>query len=824
MGEARERWRSRGLEAARQMSIPASSREVARREVRDPTAATQPVSTKYLSPGAPMISEWDADQAVRLAFYSNVIVYRCMQILADTVAGCPFRAGPRPPSEPGAAAEHNPNARLAQLLGPPPGGPAPKLTARRLWSWSVVQRKLTGRHGWEIETADTNEVVALWPLVSSELKAIPSRRGAEWWDRFEYGKDPDTKEPRKLDLDHVVYGWNPAATDFRQPESCLQAARLDVSVAVMMGRYNHSFLRNDARPAAVVVTEAFASDEDFWRFKSQWNGNFGGPDNAGKIAFLEIGDDENAASKVKPVDALNVQVLGLSQKDARFIEQEKAALERVAIACGVPWSRLSATERTFNNAGQEDENFWFDTMIPLLTDLADEVNMQLAPRLGGEVGWFDLGHVKVFKPTRSVLNIDPIGLFQAGLASKDEARELVKLPAVDGGDVFASDLQAVPALPSAAQVTAALPAAASAQVEHRERQPWFSQSGESVSYWVGGPGSEITCSSPQRATTIAPAPPSAGAAGSGEVPSPEPDPATRIAEEQEQRRSIIWKANDATVRTLEKQWQRALHRLFARQQRTVISRLEGNRGRRVLEQRANADDIFDRHHWLNDTFDEVLGLFEAVTGAGFSRMAQMFGIDFDLEAPYAQKFIASRANQLAGQVTDTTYGAIKDALAAGVQEGESIPQIADRVRNVFDVASTSRSEMIARTEVNSAYGGSTRLAGDQLPQDVLGGYEWVSTRDARTRDDHAAADGQVIVQDATFDVGGEPLQYPGDPSGSADNVINCRCTLISLTPDEMAARSGLRPVDVAAQLLGEIRHGDVIDELALRRRWLTLVA
>ena len=28
-----------------------------------------------------------------------------------------------------------------------------------------------------------------------------------------------------------------------------------------------------------------------------------------------------------------------------------------------------------------------------------------------------------------------------------------------------------------------------------------------------------------------------------------------------------------------------------------------------------------------------------------------------------------------------------------------------------------------------------------------------------------------------FSVGGEQLEYPGDPSGSAENVINCKCVI-----------------------------------------------
>jgi hypothetical protein len=40
---------------------------------------------------------------------------------------------------------------------------------------------------------------------------------------------------------------------------------------------------------------------------------------------------------------------------------------------------------------------------------------------------------------------------------------------------------------------------------------------------------------------------------------------------------------------------------------------------------------------------------------------------------------------------------------------------------------------------------------------------------------HMLADGQVVKPDQPFVVGGEELMYPRDPSGSADNTINCSC-------------------------------------------------
>jgi SPP1 gp7 family putative phage head morphogenesis protein len=195
-------------------------------------------------------------------------------------------------------------------------------------------------------------------------------------------------------------------------------------------------------------------------------------------------------------------------------------------------------------------------------------------------------------------------------------------------------------------------------------------------------------------------------------------------------------------------------------------------------------------------------------------------VSFDLEAPFVQDFIRARANQLAGQVTSSTYAAIQQALADGVSQGASIDDLAASVQQVFDVASSSRAKTIARTEVISASNGSASLAAAQLPADVAAGQEWISTRDERTRDDHADADGQVVAMGQPFDVGGEALLYPGDPGGDGGNVINCRCTVAFLTPKDMEGRS--RPVRVVPLRLAQfalrtVTVGGDFDEHEFRR-------
>lgn len=51
--------------------------------------------------------------------------------------------------------------------------------------------------------------------------------------------------------------------------------------------------------------------------------------------------------------------------------------------------------------------------------------------------------------------------------------------------------------------------------------------------------------------------------------------------------------------------------------------------------------------------------------------------------------------------------------------------------------------------------------------------QWDAVLDGRTRDSHRRVDGEIRELEEKFSNG---LMFPGDPSGSAAEVINCRCT------------------------------------------------
>ena len=52
---------------------------------------------------------------------------------------------------------------------------------------------------------------------------------------------------------------------------------------------------------------------------------------------------------------------------------------------------------------------------------------------------------------------------------------------------------------------------------------------------------------------------------------------------------------------------------------------------------------------------------------------------------------------------------------------------------------------------------------------------WMCSFVPESREAHMAADGQEVVLDDDFTIGGQPMAYPGDPKGGPENDCNCLC-------------------------------------------------
>lgn len=170
--------------------------------------------------------------------------------------------------------------------------------------------------------------------------------------------------------------------------------------------------------------------------------------------------------------------------------------------------------------------------------------------------------------------------------------------------------------------------------------------------------------------------------------------------------------------------------------------------------------------------------------------AQLFGSGFGWrERPNILAYLAGVRDRLTNTPREV-FDLVSGQIAAGVTLGEGIPEIRDRVEIVLSTTATerwpNRAVVIARTETLGALNGSRFDAFAAFDEETDDEMErmWLSTVDARTRPTHVLADGQRVGVTDPFMVGGFPLMFPGDPSGPAHEVIQCRCTTLLLEKGE----------------------------------------
>ncbi len=143
-------------------------------------------------------------------------------------------------------------------------------------------------------------------------------------------------------------------------------------------------------------------------------------------------------------------------------------------------------------------------------------------------------------------------------------------------------------------------------------------------------------------------------------------------------------------------------------------------------------------------------------------------------------------------IGETTIKGLKETLAEGLAAGDTGPMMAARVRKLFDETYVGRATTIARTEIVSAANAGATMAGKQAGMEKK---RWIATLDEHTRDDHEAADGQVVGINETFNVGGVSLRYPGDPEATdPSQTINCRCAVSTISGEEKAYYEGIEKV------------------------------
>lgn len=138
-------------------------------------------------------------------------------------------------------------------------------------------------------------------------------------------------------------------------------------------------------------------------------------------------------------------------------------------------------------------------------------------------------------------------------------------------------------------------------------------------------------------------------------------------------------------------------------------------------------------------------------------------------------------------INDGVKQQIEDILRQGIADGLSGDEVADKINEALGGDADARAERITRSESTGALNAGADAVRQELAlAGVVSGKMWLAIEDKDTRETHAEANEQEVAVDEEFDIGGEAARYPGDPNLSAEERVNCRCTVISLTVGDEA--------------------------------------
>ena len=173
---------------------------------------------------------------------------------------------------------------------------------------------------------------------------------------------------------------------------------------------------------------------------------------------------------------------------------------------------------------------------------------------------------------------------------------------------------------------------------------------------------------------------------------------------------------------------------------------------------------------------------------GAETVLPLIGVKSDIPANLLDEYLGNYGRLSSSRIIRTTDNLVLATILDGQRQGQSLASIeADLLLRAPNI-SALRARAIVATETHAAFQyGSQRLA---EASGLVLQKQWNSINDNLTRDfgisgrvssfNHRIMDGVRIPLKSSFQIprlggGVERLLFPGEPSGSAGNVMFCRC-------------------------------------------------
>ena len=395
------------------------------RSAREPPKAVNAVTPESIGLSTKVIRT-DQDAAMKLSTVS-----RCIDILSDSLGKMPFYVYD-------SVSRKHVEHPVSMLLATRPNNLQTPFAFRK----QVEAERVCNGNGiaWIQRDPTTLRPTALFPIPSGFWTVQLQSDGSLLYT-IKHPFENRTITCRQMDVLHVMAFTKNGYKGI----GYLERAQEIVRTAKAAQDYSASYYLNGGQPAGILRTESDLSgtvtvtDADGTqrtiskkdRMREEWAKRQSGPDNAGKVAVLDMG--------------LDYKPLSISNKDAQFVEQSALSVEDLARVFGVPLYKLQAGKQSYSSNEQNAIEYVVGTLHPNAVIWEQELSYKLLTPQDLDRGLRVRGNL--MNELRGDFNSRGTWYREMrdnGAFSVNDIRALEDLPDVDGGADHYASLNYVP--------------------------------------------------------------------------------------------------------------------------------------------------------------------------------------------------------------------------------------------------------------------------------------------------------------------------------------------------------------------------------------------
>ena len=346
-------------------------------------------------------------------------VYSCVRILSEAVAGLPLHLYRY---KEGGGKEKAIDLPLYRLMHDEPN---PEMSSFVFRETLMTHLLLWGNAYAQIIRNGKGEVIALYPLMPNKMRVERDENGSLYYEYVHSSDEVDTMKNTTVRLTpYNVLHIPGLGFDGLVGYSPIAMAKNAIGMAIACEEYGAKFFANGAAPSGVLEHPGVIKDPQ--KVREAWQSQFGGSQNANKIAVLEEG------MKYTPIS--------ISPEQAQFLETRKFQINEIARIFRVPPHMVGDLEKSsFSNIEQQSLEFVKYTLDPWVMRWEQSLSRALFTEEEKKTLFFKFNVEGLLRGDYQSRMNGYATARQNGWMSANDIRELEnmdKIPAEQGGDLY----------------------------------------------------------------------------------------------------------------------------------------------------------------------------------------------------------------------------------------------------------------------------------------------------------------------------------------------------------------------------------------------------